>query len=60
MGPIFINDDGEFITESVKQFGRIKDLHPHGREAHCPYVHLSHANVQDRIFSELFRIRAGL
>ena len=24
MGPIFINDDGEFITVLVKQFGRIK------------------------------------
>ena len=24
MGSIFINDDGEFITASVKQLGRIK------------------------------------
>ena len=24
MGPIFINDDGDFITASVKRLGRIK------------------------------------
>ena len=24
MGPIFINDDGEFITASIKQLGRIE------------------------------------
>ena len=44
MGPIFINDDDEFITASVKRLGRIKifihTVAVGARRQHCPCVQL--------------------
>ena len=54
MGPIFINDDGEFITASVKQVGRIKFfIHTAAagaRRQHCLRVQLTKStglNIKD-------------